>query len=709
MYKNTVTGIYELPWVRLHACKDYYDTVAILDSFPKIRSNFNLVPSLMLQLDEYAKGIAKDKSLEITLKQAETLNEDDKIYILQNFFMANWDTMILPYPRYAQLLEKRGKNTSKDSLKRTITYFKPQDFRDLQVWFNLSWMDPYWKEKDPLVNSLYAKGSKFSEEEKQLLIKKQLDICGMIVSKYKEMQEKGQIEVSVTPFYHPILPLLCDTNNARIATPHIALPKKRFQHRKDAQIQIQKAVAYYKEHFGMSPNGMWPSEGSVSEDIIPLLVEEGIKWIATDEEILFRTRPDLAGHHSNLYSPYKINLFDQQINIVFRDHSLSDAIGFVYAKWKPEHAVNDFIKRVHAIRESLSESNQNHLISVILDGENCWEYYQNDGWDFLKLLYKTLSEDPLIETTTINDFIKNNPPKETLSRLWAGSWINGNFGIWIGHAEDNLAWDYLSEARTFLTDYIEKHPEKADSEDVKSAWERIYIAEGSDWNWWYGDDHSSDNNETFDYLFRQHLIGVYESLGEKAPEYFHRVIKGIVKKAPTLEPIDFISPVIDGKVTNYFEWHAAGFYQVGFSGGSMHQVDTVTRAFYYGFNLENFYLRLDLSVPLNETTLSELAFKVIFITPAEREVFLSFKADGSINQFLIKTPQGIDNLNKAAAKKIVELCIPFEKLWLAPEDNTIEFIVSVLKNGTEIERWPYQSSTSFPRPSNEFLLRSWIV
>jgi alpha-amylase/alpha-mannosidase (GH57 family) len=709
MYKNPSTGVYELPWVRLHATKDYYDTAAILDDFPAIKGNFNLVPSLLAQLEEYAQGTARDKYLDLTVKPAQDLTQDERIFILHNFFMANWETMIYPYPRYLQLLEKRGRQSSGEELKRIQSYFRPADLRDLQVWFNLSWMDPYWKEHDPLVKALYQKERDFTEEEKLALVKKQQEICGLVVNKYRELQDRGQIEVSVTPFYHPILPLLCDTNNALGATPQINLPKKRFAHPEDARTQIRKAVTYYQERFGRPPRGMWPSEGSVAEDVIPIIEEAGIKWIATDEEILFRTQPALSAARRNLYQPYLLNIRNHQMNIIFRDHALSDAIGFVYTKWNASDAVSDFMKRLRALRDAIGNDAENHLVSVILDGENCWEYYANDGWDFLRLLYRTLSEDPSIETVTISDYLEKNPPRNGLRTLWPGSWINGNYGIWIGHAEDNLAWYYLGEARAFLTDYENRHPEKKDSPELNAAWELIFIAEGSDWNWWYGDDHSSGNDEMFDFLFRQNLIGVYETLNEKVPDYLYKSIKGLIRRQPTLEPIDFISPKIDGKITNYFEWQPAGFYQVGHSGGSMHQVETILKSFHYGFDLNNIYFRFDLNTPMNARNIEELSFKVVFLIPSKREVTISMGTGGNIRECILHLEDLRENLGSVAAGTIIELAIPVEKLRIPQELNNLEFVVTVLKNNLESERWPFQSSVTLPKPSEDFSLQTWSV
>lgn len=709
MYKNPSTGVYELPWVRLHATKDYYDTVAILDEFPAIKSNFNLVPSLLAQLDEYAQGTARDRFMDLTLKPADTLTEEDKIFILSNFFMANWGTMVFPYPRYGQLLEKRGRHVSTSEIKRIQVYFKPAEMRDLQVWFNLAWMDPYWKTHDELVRTLFAKGSNFTEDDKQLLVKKQLEICGRIVGKYREMQDRGQIEVSTTPFYHPILPLLCDTNNALGATPQITLPAKRFQHREDAKIQVQKAVDYYTRCFGRPPRGMWPAEGSVAEEVIPLFAEAGVKWIATDEEILFRTNPALSLSRRNLFKPYHLSVMNSGINIMFRDHGLSDAIGFIYTKWNAHDAVNDFMRKLHDIRNSLSDSTENNLVSIILDGENCWEYYANDGWDFLRMLYTALSNDHSFETVTLSDYLDRFPPVDTLKTIFPGSWINGNYGIWIGHTEDNQAWTYLAETRKFLADHVAQHPEKQHTPDILAAWEKIYIAEGSDWNWWYGDDHGSDNDATFDYLFRQHLISVYELLGEKVPDHLHKAIKGMVRRQPVTEPIDLITPRIDGKVSNYFEWQSAGSYLTGQAGGAMHQVDTLIKSFHYGFDLENLYFRIDLNVALNDPSIADYSFKIVFLDPHGREIAVTLQPEGIVKECMLTTPAGIETLTSAAAKKIIEFSCQLHKLKVSLEAKTLEFVVVAHKQNLEVERWPYQSSIAIPVPSSDFTLKTWSV
>ncbi len=452
---------------------------------------------------------------------------------------------------------------------------------------------------------------------------------------------------------------------------------------------------------------MWPSEGSVSEDVVSIFAEAGIQWIATDEEILYRSHHGLR-KEKDIFKPYKLDILGNNLNIIFRDHGLSDSIGFIYSKMQPKDAVNDFIHKIHAIKNSFKNSEENHLISIILDGENCWEFYQNDGHDFLNLLYQTISDDPEIETVTISDYIEKNPPKDTLKKLWPGSWINGNFNIWIGHNEDNLAWQYLEEARILLTSYVKEHPEKEGFPQVKQAWENLYIAEGSDWTWWYGDDHFSGNDQIFDLLFRQYLINIYELLNHKVPDYLKKAIKKITQRGPDIEPLDFITPKIDGLVTNYFEWQNAGFYEVGYQGGSMHQVETVVKSFHYGFDLEYIYFRFDLNIPIKSKLIEEFSFHVIFIGAMNTESVLSLNSEGKTSSFVLKNISETVALNNAAALKVIEMAIPLKNLKVEKADS-IEFVITVQKNGLEIERWPYQSSVTMPEPSEDFSLHKWTV
>ncbi len=716
IYKDPLSNTYELPWVRLHATKDYYDMVAILDDYPRIKSNINLVPSLLIQLDEYAKGIAKDKFLELSLKPVLELNEEEKIFILMNFFMANWETMVYPYNRYRQLLDKRGKQTSSEDIKRMLNYFKPEDIRDLQVWFNLSWFDPYWRKHDEFIDSLYIKGRDFTEEEKQKLIGKQLKICGMIVEKHKELQDRGQIEVSVTPFYHPIMPLLCDTNNALDATPNIVLPKKRFSHPEDAVWHVQNAVNYYEQLFGRKPKGMWPSEGSLCNEVVKIVSDNGIKWLATDEAVLSASYNKVFENRRYLFRPYNVNIDGKQISMIFRDHGLSDSIGFVYSKWNPDDAVKDFISKIKNIGNYVGDEYDSPLVSVILDGENCWEYYPNDGRDFLSKLYEALEKDEDIETVRISDYLEKLPPKNTINNLRAGSWINGNFGIWIGHNEDNTAWNYLGQTRDFLTEYTKQHPEFVGSELEKKVWQVLYAAEGSDWNWWYGDDHSSGNDLMFDLLFRQHLMAIYSLLNQKFPDYLYKAIKGQGKTVTGnnfVMPTSLITPIIDGEISNYFEWKKSGYYIVGHSGGSMHQVATIIKSFNYGFDLENIYLALKLNMQEKTKEIEIFNFNINFMEPVRNKISAKFDMNSNLIEFYIAYENSKEKFYLSSEdimfKSLIEIKIPLKILKLPESYNNIEFTVSVDKDNMEVERWPYQSSVIIPKPTRNFNIMSWSV
>jgi alpha-amylase/alpha-mannosidase (GH57 family) len=683
-YKDVVTGEYVLPWVRLHAIKDYYDMAAILDNFPNIKQTFNLVPSLLEQIDEYVKGIAVDRHLALTIKKAADLTDEDRSFILQNFFMANWDTMVIPYKRFFELLLKRGRFVSHEEVKTVAKRFSDQEMLDLQVWFNLTWFGHIYKTNDPLVRGLLEKGRDFTEEEKLALIEKQKEIMQKVIQKYKELMEKKQIEVSVTPYYHPILPLLVDTNAAKESIPGIALPLNRFRHPEDAKFQIDEAVKYATQLLGAAPLGMWPSEGSVSEEIIPLIASAGIKWIATDEEILSMSFGKGAGgdrklNNYELFKPYKLERGDSKLNIIFRDHALSDLIGFIYSKWNPKDAANDFVGHLNNIRSSLPDDRE-YLVSIILDGENAWEYYSNNGWDFLSELYAKISEDPNIKTVRICDFLEQNPPQDGIGHLFAGSWINHNFRIWIGHEEDNKAWDYLSKARLALA--------AATNADPK-AWKELYIAEGSDWCWWYGDDHSSGNDDMFDMLFRKHLKNIYQLIGKPSPQYLDQPIKQVTVLKPTREPAYIITPVIDGEETNFYEWLAAGYYDISKLKGAMHQAETVVRSIYYGFDITHFHVRLDVNLDMKNSECKHFTFN--FLINAPHSYKISTFHDEVLDKCIMK-------VFKAKDEQIEAQC-----------GDRIEMVISVEKDGQELERWPRGGCICFEAPACDYEQRQWNV
>ena len=708
-YKDIVSGEYVLPWVRLHAIKDYYDMAAILDGFPEIKQTFNLVPSLLEQIDDYVRGTAMDKHLAITLKDPKELQQDEKVFMLQNFFMANWETMVNPYKRYYELLLKRGRFVTLEEIRSVAKRFTSQELLDLQVWFNLAWFGHIYKSNDPVISALIGKGRDFTPEDKADLLNKQKELMAKVMPKYRELLDKGRIEISVTPYYHPILPLLIDTNAAKEALPKIKLPQQRFMHPEDAQFQINEAVKYFKELFGRAPEGMWPSEGSVSEEIIPPVSGAGIKWIATDEEVLSMSlgRPLAEGRpllSSELFKPYLLKRDSAALSIVFRDHNLSDLIGFVYSKWDPIEAAKDFMMHLKNIRESLPDDGKNYLVSVILDGENAWEFYKNNGWDFLSELYGRVSKEQDIKTVRICDYLKENPPSDELGHLFSGSWINHNFRVWIGHEEDNKAWDYLTKARLAI--------EGSGTSD-KNAWKELYIAEGSDWCWWYGDDHSSENDETFDMLFRKHLKNLYHLIGKPAPEYLDVPIKQVTAIRPTREPAYIVTPVLDGEITNYYEWLSAGYYDIGKLKGAMHQAETVVKGIYYGFDKTNMHVRLDVNLDLKNSEAKSMSFAFIIYHPHSFKAVAEYdKSTGrnTLNIYRLDDDHWtfVKSLDTLGIGSIVEVSIPFAEIG-ATQCDEVQFTVMIDKDSQELERWPRSGSISFKVPSPDYEEMQWSV
>ncbi|MCS7152061.1 MAG: glycoside hydrolase family 57 protein [Endomicrobia bacterium] len=714
LYKDPVTNYYYLPWVRLHAIKDYYDMAVWVEEIPGLRLNFNFVPSLLVQLEDYASG-AMDKHLELTVKNASELTEEDKIFILKNFFDCNWPTMLYPYKRYKELLNLRGVKFVDDAeLYRKTKYFSLQDWLDLQVWSNLVWFDPYWKKVDKDIQKLFEKGERFTEEDKYLLVNKQRWICGQIVKKLKQLQDQGMIEITFSAFYHPILPLLCDPSKAKISNPSVVLPKQIFQLIEDAEKQIFMAKEYYEKVFGCSPKGFWPSEGSVSDDVISLLQKYDIKWFATDEEILKRSIHSVTKKYPQreiIYRHYKIQLQNSvPVYAIFRDREISDNIGFVYYRWNYIDAVKDIETKLSKIYETVY---QNHnetndaIVSIILDGENCWEFYPNDGTEFLYELYKMLTNNELFETVLVSDFIAKHPDTDTIETIWPGSWINANYDIWIGHPEDNLAWEYVYRSRQFLISEISQ--KNVDEKIKELCWQEIYTAEGSDWYWWFGDEHYSAHSNIFDFLFRQHLKNIYLLLGCEPPRYLDLPIKH-TKRTEYILPADFVTPKIDGRISNYFEWSSAGKYLPISS--SMHQSNLVVNAIYFGFDLGNIYIRIDYN---NSNIVDGLLANIIFRKKTEPQnvYYLSFPIKIGNSNYKFFSGEFSQELEYLAIDKIIEVQIPFCVLNTLPGQE-IQFFITIEKiintGKFEIERYPgSQDFFELVHPDKSYQKKFWTL
>ncbi len=491
-----------MPWVRLHGIKDYLDMVQMLEKYPAIHQTFNLVPSLLEQLEDYTNLTVRprEKFLDFSRKPAANLTPEDKQFILDKFFSIDRERVVAVHPRYYELFFKR-------EAKREYTQ---QDYLDLQVWFNLAWFDPYFRENIPELSNLMGKGRFFSEDDKQAVLNAQIHVLENVIPAYKRFIASKQVEVTISPFYHPILPLLYSTDQGKEANPRTVLPAVEFAYPEDAERQIREAAKFYQSRFDSEPIGMWPSEESVCEQIIPMLIRNGIRWIVTDEALLFKSLRRRVRDTSLLYQPHRLRRKEGELAVIFRDRNLSDLIGFTYHHWSAKDAVADFLQHMDNTYRAFKD--KDILLTIAMDGENAWEYFRNDGHEFLELLYQRLSEVSYIKCVTINEYLDQHKAKGNIRKLASGSWIYGEFGKWIGNPHKNKAWGWLVEARAAMEESI-----KAGKEISPLAWKQMMICEGSDWFWWYGEDPTGD----FDALYRMHLSNFYTLIGKPIPDYLN--------------------------------------------------------------------------------------------------------------------------------------------------------------------------------------------
>jgi alpha-amylase/alpha-mannosidase (GH57 family) len=742
-YEDLVTGEHILPWVRLHALKDYYGMVALLKEFPDVKVTFNLVPSLLVQLEAFAAGRARDRYLELSLKPAVDLQPSDIEFILDHFFHAQRQRMIDAHPRYADLLALRGGSLPTEADKRAAARrFTVDDLRDLQVWHKLAWIDPYYLEGDARTRRLVGQGSGYTEEDKALLGRIELELLNRVIPEYREAAERGQIEISTSPFYHPILPLLCDSDIYLRTHPDSPMPRQRFVHPEDAAEQLERAVACHRRLFGRRPAGLWPSEGSVSDAIVPLVADAGFAWMATDELILSRTLGIALARDSNghleqperLYGPYALKSGNATVACAFRDHAMSDLIGFSYAGWNSEAAAEDFVGRLaEAGRRyrarpgrSVSEDGEEPLIPIILDGENAWEHFEGGGRPFLRALYRRLSKHPDLRTVTMAEGCAS--PRRELTSIFPGSWIDANFYIWIGHADDRRGWSQLADARQMLE---ASRDASLDPAALAGAFEEVLIAEGSDWFWWYGDDHSSDHDLEFDDLFRRHLRNAYRLLQKPVPdELFVSNISGLGAPAANTAPVAILAPTIDGEETSYFEWLGAGALEIrddDYRGGAMHQAarlaSTLTLVqFGFGRAPERLFVRFDSDRRVADLLAEGYTFSLKFLQPAGIRFSVRMMRGQVVGTFWDRDTAGGDRITGSpgwteratrgaavAAGTILEAALPLDELAVGTGGRVAFFVVVSAPDRAEVETYPEHHPFEAAVPDEQFEARHWTA
>lgn len=688
-YRDPASGRVLLPWTYLHAVKDYSEMLRTAQEVPGTRLTFNLVPTLLEQLADYQAGRAKDLWLEMVRMNPEEMTDGERIFAVHSFFSVHNERHIQPHGRYRELARLRGGDSAPAAAKR----FQIQDLRDLQVWFLLAWSGHCLRRESDTVRALLRKGASFSEGDKLALLDCYDHVVAKVLQAFRQAEQDGTVELSISPYAHPILPLLCDSEVARSARKDALLPTKPFRFPEDAQLQVRYGQQIASRHLGERTRGVWPAEGAVSAAALTILQQEGALWAASDEAVLANSLADGLRDRKQLYQPYQY----QGLPLLFRDRELSDRIGFVYARWDPRLAAEDLLERMRNIAKQAPGG----LLTLILDGENCWESYADNGYPFLQAFYRGLQNDGALQMVTVCEALRDRKAT-ALSRLAPGSWINGDFDIWIGHKEENTAWEWLHRARL---ETITEKAEEINEPELPKPLLHLLRAEGSDWFWWFGDHHPTAQAETFDRLFRHQLQALYQSAGLSVADFLRHPIKELLRHSRVQEPVALITPQIDGRVSDYFEWLAAGSVELQ-SGGAMHAVSQKLTKVLFGYDEENFYLRIDFGTWQEELATEDTALEIRFSGRNDLQIHF-VPASGLLT---VKSADGesMADAGRAFYHSIFELALALKPLGLVAMD---EFTLSchLYRTGHETARWPDQGAIKLCYRGADIEAQHWFV
>ena len=699
-YRDPATGRFVLPWTRLHATKDYGDMVAALGAHPAVHVTFSLTPILLDQLDAIAAGTpeGEDPHLAVARTAPEALVRGQREFLLQEFFHVQRARMLDPHPRYRELSRRA------EAERRGETPLTAQEVRDLQTWFHLAWVDPTYRAVEP-IRSLWEQGRGFREEQKQALLAWGIALAGRVAPAYRAAQERGQVELATVPYHHPILPLLCDTDAPREVSPTISLPSPRSRAPEDAVGQVRAARKAHQARFGTPPAGVWPAEGAVNQEALAILEREGFRWAASDEETLRRAlaasgdpRADDPAARLQAWSVETGSGTAEPISMIFRDRRLSDLIGFSYMHADPRDAAAGFVERV---RETASawRGEGPPIVAVILDGENCWESYEDDGGPFLEELYGALGKAQGIAAVTVSEALESAPPRETLPHVPVGSWIRADLGIWVGHAEKNRAWTELHHAREALRSAPARG---AAAERLDAAREALYAAEASDWFWWYGDDHPTAHAAEFDRLFRGHVTRVYSELGLSPPARLQKSLRD-EGSGSAASPAPYIRPRLDGRDSDFYEWRDAVRIDPAATSGSMHQTAGLVREVRYGIDERSLFVR----VGIDPAARDENAVLVIESAAADRVAAVVPLAGPPIGSPLWQGASASGEGDGAYARdQYVEARLPFARFGVEPGDS-LEWRLAVERAGRRVEAVPRDGSFRVERPRADRRLTHW--
>ncbi len=719
-----IEGTYLMPWARLHAVKDYLDMALFLERFPKLKLNFDIVPALLDMIIDYSNG-ANDIHSELTCSNIEDMTGEEKSFILNNFFSSRYETMIFRSENYKNLYQKRF---SKDVC--NIEDFSAQELSDLMALFNLVWMDPIHFKRYPRLQELWDKQYNYNLDDRIEIINIQRDIIREIIPTYKKYILEGRIELTTTPYYHTILPILADIKTSIksvITTEGLPASLGMFE---DAKEQVKRGLDRVEEVFGVRPKGIWPPELCVGPKTLNILAKEGIKWTISDEGVLassinFDFIRDFKG---NLNDPYHLlKVYEYQgapINVIFRDRSIPNLINFEYAGVDSKMAAGDLFDKIKIIQSKLLVSpDDTHLLTIALDCENCWENYQNDGNDFLERIYSLIEKDETLETVLISDYIENDNHKKPLNKIYSGSWIDRTFQYWIGEITKNKAWAYLKSTKDDFEAFVK---ENRKNPNIENARRELFIAEGSDWFWWYGEPNNSGQDFVFDYMFREHLKNVYLSLGLEPPE---RLNQSLITKyeMPFKHPSRSITPKMDGLISSYEDWYYSG--NISMIDGPVFRESKNIDKILFGCDENNIYFRLHVNKGSGEMSFIErISQFYIYIRNATRighraYVRLISKTDNQYpilrekfedeltltliketlypvrftrvlhpNMWTLANPEGI----KVEYKEVIDLTIPFETIGVE-RGETVEFFMANTDLGVKNTYIPQEILLSLTR------------
>ncbi len=731
-YQTQPNGIRLMPWARLHAIKDYLDMLLIIKKFPNIKLNFSIVPALIDTIEDYAKD-GHDIHSKLTVTPVEQLNDDDKLYILNYFFDVNYDNIISKNLKYNQLYSKRYSNSEIG-----INDFSNQEYADIMMLFNLLWFDPVWKETYPELKEFEAKGANYTLEDRERLIELNRKIIRQIIPTFKQFQDEGRIEILTSPYNHPITPILLNPNDLKMPFLKYPMPDCKIALAIDAKEQIKIAFEKIEQTFGKVPKGFWPSEHCVSQKTLDVLANLGAKWVITDESVLANSLKkefvrDFRGCYEDPYDVCSLYLYktkrEKEINIVFRDSVIPNLITFEYARHDNIASANDLFDRIKTVHDKLKNApDENHLLTIAMDGENSWDSYQEDGHIFLERIYSLINSDRNIKTVLISDYVeKNKNTEKLLKKVASGSWVNQEFQLWIAEPTKNLAWKYLVQARNDI-----KEAEKSgrlSKEQIRNAKSEIYIAEGSDWFWWYGEPNNSGQDHIFDFMFREHLRNVYQIIEKPIPSYIDVPLISVMGK-PSKNPIKLITPQLSGKVKDNEDWLNAGCIVIP-DGPNLKENKLLNRIC-FGNDNNNLYILFDISkyVLNSKESFKEYFSIYIYIKTYNKENEFSspprttnkadsiypilldgynYEAKFAVTnnrkyplQFSKAQKDGLWELKwghhiKYVQDEIGEVCIPFDDINVKPGENIDFFFVTGCSGVTE-EVYPKDIPLSIQRP-----------